>query len=405
MQDKTALFLGGGAPNFTLMSGALLRLHERKVRFDIVSMAGAGGVVGLMYLSPNGMSPEDAMKNTVNFGISDEIYRFFPINYKAFAKWGPSADAFNKYWASLPMVQEAAHQLKMSPYEKLRADWILLQGAMICPSDLTPMETGLSEHPHFIDSLIDFEGLKCIREVIELNAFRLSDCEMVDFDKDTITADHLRAALSYPLIYQPYKIGDELYYEGAAFQCINPTRVKAADIKHFVVLQPMSKKQIRAPRNLWDAYSMSVMMPVAALAQYGVDAVAELSGMDDKPDEQKTLIGEALKNIKNEELQKLLGDEKNYKDTFQFLKQAMDHTFTRKFEQDSKSGLVPITGMVSKFGHWHKADFDKLITKDRLPYVFDWSRSNLEYLFDVGYRAGDAVADDMYRNGYVSPVP
>ena len=54
---KTALFLGGGAPNFTLMSGALLALHEKGIRFDIVSMAGAGAVVGLMYLVPKEMTP------------------------------------------------------------------------------------------------------------------------------------------------------------------------------------------------------------------------------------------------------------------------------------------------------------------------------------------------------------
>ena len=79
--------------------------------------------------------------------------------------------------------------------------------------------------------------------------------------KKEITPDHLRAALSFPFIYPPYKIGDEYYYEGAAFQCINPSRVPAKEIDYFVVLQPMTANQIRAPHNLWDAYSQSVMMP------------------------------------------------------------------------------------------------------------------------------------------------
>ena len=56
---KTALFLGGGAPNLTLMSGALLALHEAKVDFDIVAMAGAGAVVGLVYLAPSGFARND----------------------------------------------------------------------------------------------------------------------------------------------------------------------------------------------------------------------------------------------------------------------------------------------------------------------------------------------------------
>ena len=206
-----------------------------------------------------------------------EIYRFFPVNYKAFAKWGPTADAFNRYWFSLPMVQEAAHQLGKSELEKLRGDFILMLGAMMCPSDLSASSTGLSEHPAFIDSLIDFERLPQIKENIELNAFRLRDRQVVDFGKEEITPDHLRAALSFPFIYPPHKIGDDYYYEGAAFQCINPSRVPENEIDYFVVLQPMAANQIRAPHNLWDAYSQSVMMPVAALAKYGTEAVEQMS--------------------------------------------------------------------------------------------------------------------------------
>jgi hypothetical protein len=177
---KTALFLGGGAPNFTLMSGAVLALHRSGIRFNVVSMAGAGAVVGLMYLVPKGMTPEEAMENTVNFGISDEIYQFFPINYKAFTKGGPSADAFNEYWASLPMVQDAAHQHGKSHMEKLQGDLLLFLGAMLCPTDLTPASLGLCGHPKFIDSLIDFDRLPHIDEDIEINAFRLRDRRVVD---------------------------------------------------------------------------------------------------------------------------------------------------------------------------------------------------------------------------------
>ena len=53
---KTALVLGGGAPNFTLMSGALLALHRAAIKFDLIYMAGAGGVVGLVYLAPKDMT-------------------------------------------------------------------------------------------------------------------------------------------------------------------------------------------------------------------------------------------------------------------------------------------------------------------------------------------------------------
>lgn len=387
---KIALMLGGGAPNFTLMSGALLGLHQKGIEFNVVSMAGAGAVVGLLYLAPKSLTPEQSLENTVNFGISDSIYDFFPINYKAFTKWGPSADEFNKYWSSLPMVQKAAHQYGKTPAQKLQDDWLLFLGAMLCPTDLTPASTGLCGHPHFIDNLIDFERIRSLKQEIEINAFRLRDRQIVDFKKSEITADHLRAALSFPLIYPPYMIGGELYYEGAAFQCINPTNAQGVD--HFVVLQPMAPNQIRAPRDLWDAYSLSVMMPIAALAQYGVDTAEELAGIED-PNEQELVIKDALAG--NDELQKIVGS--NYGQAFELVKRAMDVVKSRKFadlEIRSASGNIPIQALrSSERAKWHEAKFE--IPEDRLSSVFEWSRSNLEYLFEVGYEAGEILADEI----------
>ena len=393
-RGKTALFLGGGAPNFTLMSGALLALHQKGIKFDIVSMAGAGAVVGLMYLSPKTLTPEQSLENTVNFGISDEIYRMFPVNYKAFAKWGPSADAFNEYWFNLPQVQAAAHQFGKSPAEKLHSDWLLMLGAMMCPSDLAYSSTGLCEHPRFIDNLIDFERLHDIPQDIELNAFRLSDRTVVDFTKDEITADHLRAALSFPFIYPPHKIDEEYYYEGAAFQSINPARLHPDKIDYFIVLQPMTSRQIRRPRNLWDAYSQSVMMPVAALAQYGTDAVEDAATLDINDD----VIETALDRLGGGDLKDVIHEGKNYADARKLVKYAIDCATTHAAEQRT-AGCVPLSVFFPKIKNkWYEADFE--IDPDQLPNVFDWSRSNLEYLFDVGYVTGEDLAEKLIANGY-----
>lgn len=391
-KKMTALFLGGGAPNFTLMSGALLALHRKGIRFDIISMAGAGAVVGLMYLSPKGLTAEQALENTVNFGISDQIYAMFPVNYKTFTKWGRSADEFNAYWFNLPQVQAAAHQYGMSPDEKLQADWLLFLGAMLCPSDLTYASLGLCEHPHFIDSLIDFDNLPNVEQDIEVNAFRLRDQTVVDFSKDVITPDHLRAALSFPFIYPPHKIGDEYYYEGAAFQCINPARLNPENIDHFVVLQPMASHQIRSPRNLWDAYSQSVMMPVAALAQYGTEAVKDAAILD--IDEQ--LIATVARNSK----WKI--DEKEYSSVCGLAKDAIAYAQKRKLDEAAvckPGGCVPLSSLFPQVqDRWYEAKFD--IDPDRLPFVFDWSRSNLEYLFDLGYVTGEDLADELIAEGW-----
>lgn len=54
---QTALIIGGGAPNATLMSGALSAFHEAGVEFDVVSTAGAGALIGLLYLALPSTAP------------------------------------------------------------------------------------------------------------------------------------------------------------------------------------------------------------------------------------------------------------------------------------------------------------------------------------------------------------
>jgi predicted acylesterase/phospholipase RssA len=57
-----ALLLGGGAPTLTLEAGALAALLERDVKFDAISTAGAGMLVGLLYVAPKGTSPRQALE-------------------------------------------------------------------------------------------------------------------------------------------------------------------------------------------------------------------------------------------------------------------------------------------------------------------------------------------------------
>ena len=59
-----ALMLGGGAPTLTLEAGALAALLDQDVKFDAISTAGAGMLVGLLYAAPKGTSPRQALENT-----------------------------------------------------------------------------------------------------------------------------------------------------------------------------------------------------------------------------------------------------------------------------------------------------------------------------------------------------
>lgn len=299
--NEIVVMLGGGAPNFTLMSGALLELHpylEQKRQAGkplYFTMAGAGAVVGLMYLAPKNMNPAVAMKNTTNFGISDLIYEMCPINYKMFGKLGPSADAFNQIWFNLPEVQAAQNQYGMSDADALRADWLLFLGAMMCPTDLNFFSQGFSDHPHLIESLIDFDRLNVLdpnQVCIEINAFCIEKRELIDFTnyetkpdgtpiripdtpqgkliKKNIVPEQLRAALAFPFIYPPYKFDGNHYYEGAAFQCLNQIAADEIEkIECYIVLDPMQANLIGCPRNLWESFALAIIMPTSGLAELG----------------------------------------------------------------------------------------------------------------------------------------
>jgi predicted acylesterase/phospholipase RssA len=93
---NTALVLGGGAPTLTLMAGALLALDEENVEFSVVSTSGAGMLVGLLYAAPRGKDRQAALRATVDMGVHDTIYKRFPVNYKVFYKPGSWADAYTK---------------------------------------------------------------------------------------------------------------------------------------------------------------------------------------------------------------------------------------------------------------------------------------------------------------------
>ena len=86
----TALLLGGGAPTLTLQSGAFAALHEHGVKFDIVSTAGAGMLIGLLYAAPKGLSPAQALAQTKEMGFHDSIYEHFPDRLQSLPQARPA---------------------------------------------------------------------------------------------------------------------------------------------------------------------------------------------------------------------------------------------------------------------------------------------------------------------------
>jgi NTE family protein len=359
MAGRRVLVLGGGAPNLTLMSGALLALHARGFSCDVISMSGAGAVVGLCYLAPKGLSPAEALRNTMNFGVSDAIYSLLPINYKVFFKSGPLAEAFRNYWRKFPAVRDAEHQYRMSPAEKLEADLLLLAGSMMTPSDLNFFDQGICAHVPFIEDIVDFERL---RQLVSprrfLNAYRIDTQEVVEFEGPEIDIRHFRAAFSFPFLYAPYEIDGGIYYEGAEFTGLNLIRlavdrrylhipyVKEVDDEafRFIIFDVLGTDVIHPARNLADAYGQSIIFPSVGNAEKEVSIFKEWVRTGDRgfiPPDEWELRGRAKAGT-------MAGHKPNVK------------TYFVNFP-------IPL---------------------EQQPYVLDWSRSNLECLFDIGYESG-----------------
>ena len=355
---RKVLVLGGGAPNLTLMSGALLAFHDRGLKFDVISMAGAGAVVGLVYLAPKNLTPEEALLNTMNFGVSDAIYSMFPVNFKMFSKGGAVAQEFRDYWKSLPFVRFAENQYSMNPTQKLDSDWLLFAGAMMCPSDLNYFSQGLCAHVPFIEDIVDFDKLRFAEVKCYLNAYCVDTAQVVEFDRSQIDVPHFRAALSFPYLYAPSEVDGHLYYEGAAFSCLNLVNLAVgyldvqfapapdANADKFILLDVLGTDLIHPSRNLWDAYAQSIIVPLVANAEKELAIFREWlrTGNADIPTADWRLIS-ALNAKKG----------------------------------NPQNPLVPnANGYVVQFP----------VPIEQWPYMLDWSRSNLERLFNIGYESG-----------------
>jgi NTE family protein len=331
---RTALIISGGAPNATLVAGALTAFHKEGLEFDVVSTAGAGALLGLMYYAPRNGDPTATLKGVIDLGVADPLYEAFPVNFKVFNKPGALADMYRRMLAANPFTHHLATMAAPNADSQFFKDSLSLMFATACPSDLNTNSLGLCAHVPFAEEVIDFDKVATIAPHFLVNAYNLSTREMENFDQQSLTPLHLQAALSFPFLYPPTQIGDGFYIEGAALDCLNFQNLleEHPDLEEIVVFDILgAERLLRAPRNLYDAWVMSIITPLIEIAR----------------DDLKI--------------------------------------FESRYRQQYPS-----------LEHLHKLPLIEGIPDDDLPDVFDWSRSNLQRLFDIGYRcAVDYIRSDL----------
>jgi len=234
------------------------------------------------------------------FKRSTSHLRFFRATVTSFLKlWGGPSPTSEPKWCKEFGPDD--------PDRRLFEDWVDLVFTALAPSSLAPWSTSLCEIAPYLEDLVDFEALKKYKGRFYLNAFNLSTQKEERFTGKQIDATHVRAALAYPFIYPPGKIRHHLYSEGASHDPVlmpqardllfpdgiedqrsslwftvmerDFTRHLKKKLKEKPKLKPngkivcvdilgtLGKSVLRKPRDLWDAFGLSMIAPIVELAQ------------------------------------------------------------------------------------------------------------------------------------------
>ena len=214
-----------------------------------------------------------------------------------------------KFWGGASVAKRPAYCSDFgddNPDRRLFEDWVDLVFTALAPSTLTPWSSGLCDIAPYLEDFVDFEALKQYKGQFYLNAFNLSKQREERFTRDEIDATHVRAAIAYPFIYPPGRIRDALYSEGAShdplllpqarddrfpegiedadswlwFEAIQPAFTRhlrrkletkplkpSGSLVCLDILGSLGKSALRKPRDLWDAYGLSLIAPIIELAQ------------------------------------------------------------------------------------------------------------------------------------------
>ncbi len=253
--------------------------------------------------------------------------------------------------------------------------------ATFCPSDLSLSSQGLCQWAPFIEEVVDFDKVMDFPGEFYLSSYCIEDQEMVMFPKDQITLDHFQAALSFPLIYSPYKIDGKTYIEGAAIDTLNFKALEEYRKQRHAELGQLKENLARDKRK-----AILKSLPPAMLHGLDPDTLDEDTIDHEMIKVRKPLTTIVVCDILG--LKELIGEPRSLYDAW------------------VKSIIIPLTAVANDdlkiFEDRHlrklgsppgstellRIKFREHMPKEHWPNVLDWSYSNLTTLFDVGFKAG-----------------
>lgn len=209
-----------------------------------------------------------------------------------------------------------ASWLKTDEQRRLYNDMVDLYFAAVTPTTLNYRSKGLAAPLPFLEEVVDFDNLPAnlaaLKSRIWVNAYNMTKeaamgkkhhrrakgcvaCQqpidpndpMEMFADAQIDARHIRAAFSMPFIYPPTVINGQSYSEGADQEPINfrilrkdPSRYAGQKVVLLDALGALEDMMVRPPRDLWDAYVISIMTPVVGLANMSYEDFQQECGAE-----------------------------------------------------------------------------------------------------------------------------
>ncbi len=176
--------------------------------------------------------------------------------------WLTAMTAFNPFFSINPQNE----------YQRFLNDMYLYMLTAATHGSLAPDQTSISRIAPFLESFIDFDNIRNVEKDIYINALNVTDKKIEIFDKTEITMQHLIAGSSLFFICPQQNINGKLYGEGSYLDSLNYKGLMESraedDIETLVVMNILNKEAlIRPPRNLYDAYNLSIMLPFITIAE------------------------------------------------------------------------------------------------------------------------------------------
>jgi hypothetical protein len=206
--------------------------------------------------------------------------------------------------------------LKTDEQRRVYNDMVDLYFAAITPTTLNYRSKGLAAPLPFLEDVVDFDNLAANltkrNAHIWVNAYNMTkeanthtkfhrrtkgcvQCQqpldpkdpMEMFKDRELTPQHIRAAFSMPFIYPPTVINGNSYSEGADQEPINfrilrenPGNYAGQKVVILDALGALEDSMVRPPRDLWDAYVISIMTPVVGLAKMSYEDFKQECGSE-----------------------------------------------------------------------------------------------------------------------------